>query len=81
MKIEVLLFARLREAIGTDQMTVDVEPGITVSQLAAEVVTKHGGADVASLPLRCAVAETLVADDHLLCEGDQVVILTPMCGG
>lgn len=81
MTIEVLLFAQLQDAAGTDRIIVEVEKGTTASQLAVDVVTKHANADLASLPLRCAIDEEFVANHHVLRDGDRLAILTPVCGG
>ena len=81
MKVEVLLFAQLREVLGAGSLTVDVEAGTTVSRLAADLLASRGAVQVAALPLRYAVGEAFVEADHRLCEGDIVALMPPVCGG
>ncbi|MDH3217716.1 MAG: MoaD/ThiS family protein [Candidatus Krumholzibacteria bacterium] len=81
MKIEVLLFAQLRESLGTSRTVLELEEGQTVRDVAHRLMAQAGKPDVGSLPLRFAVNEEFVEEDHRLIDGDRVAVLTPVSGG
>ncbi len=81
MKVDVLLFAQLRDAISADHLELEVEDGTTVSQLAEELMASRGDERVRGLPLRYAVDETFVSDDYRLRDGDSVALIPPVSGG
>ena len=80
MKVEVLLFAQLREAIG-DRVVLETAEGVTVAELGAELLASRGAGRFASLPLRYAVDEAFVPHDHELRDGDIVAMIPPVSGG
>jgi molybdopterin synthase sulfur carrier subunit len=80
MRIEVLLFAQLREAIG-ESVVMDAAEGATVAEVGAEVLGSRAAGRFSSLPLRYAVDETFVPDDHPLRDGDVVAMIPPVSGG
>ena len=77
MTIEVLLFAQLREAMNTDRVQVAAALGETVGVVAERVLGDMRNA----FPLRFAVNADFVDESHLVREGDQLTILTPVSGG
>ncbi len=81
MTIELLLFASLREACGTDRSLVDADEGANVAQIAAGFFAARG-VDAATLPpYRFAVNESFVSADHVPTGGDRVAVLAPFAGG
>lgn len=81
MKIEVLLFAQLREILGADSRVIEIEDGRTVREVADGLIAETEGSVLDSLPLRFAVNEEFVDDEHLLRDGDRLALLTPVSGG
>ncbi|MDH3196624.1 MAG: MoaD/ThiS family protein [Candidatus Krumholzibacteria bacterium] len=81
MRIDVLLFARLRDVISADHLEFEVEEGTTVSQLAEKLMASRGDERVRGLPLRYAVDETFVPGDYRLRDGDSVALIPPVSGG
>ena len=81
MTIEVLFFAQLREAFGTDRSVLDVSDGETVREAAGRLLDRHGDKRIAALPLSYAVNEEFVAGDYRLREGDRLALLAPVSGG
>ena len=81
MRIRLLLFAGLREAVGKKDMLLELEPGASLQKLVALVeeqfppVAKYQGRLLVSLN------EKRAAMDTLLEEGDEVALLPPMSGG
>jgi molybdopterin converting factor small subunit len=81
MKIEVLVFARLKELLGTDREVLDVDDGETVKVVVARLLKQARWSDAASLPLSYAVNEEFVGENHELRDGDRLALLTPVSGG
>ena len=81
MKIEILLFASLRETCGTERSVVDATAGASVAQIAGDFLAARGIVPASLPPLRYAVNEAFVSGDHAPSEGDRLAVLTPFAGG
>lgn len=81
MKIELLLFAQLRDAFGAGSVTLEVEAGATVSVAAAAAFASLADQRYEKLPVRFAVGESFVDDDFVLREGDTLALIPPVSGG
>jgi len=81
VKVEVLLFAQLKEAVGSGTRTISLEDGATVEDVVAVLRSWPEWETVASLPLTFAVNERVVEGGHPLSDGDRVALLTPISGG
>ena len=81
MKIEVLFFAQLREAIGDSRRVIDVERAAVVSDVVSLIEKWPEWRAVSSLPLTFAVNERVVDGRHPLGDGDRLALLTPIQGG
>ena len=81
MTIEVLLFAQLRDALGEAHVRVDAGAGTTAGEFAHAFISDRFGDRFDSMPIRIAVNETVVAEDHILQDGDRLALLTPVSGG
>jgi len=85
MKVTVLYFARLREAVGRDRESLDLPPAVaTVGALRAWLVAR--GAPWAEAfteikRIRAAVAQQMASDDTPLAEGAEVAFFPPVTGG
>lgn len=85
MKLNVLYFARLREALGRDRESIEVPAGVTtVAQLRVWLMAR--GEPFATAfgeikRIRAAVDQTMVADDAPLSEGAEVAFFPPVTGG
>lgn len=81
MRVRLLLFAGLREAVGKKDMLLELDPGASLQELMTRVeeqfppVAKYQGRLLVSLN------EERAAMDTLLEEGDEVALLPPMSGG
>jgi len=80
MKVELLLFAQLRDAFGANAVTVDVARGEPVADAAARALADRAPA-LLELPLRYAVGERFVDGEYVLDENDVVALLPPVSGG
>jgi molybdopterin synthase sulfur carrier subunit len=82
--IKVLYFARLREALGLAEESVDVNNGISVADLMALLAARGGQWQQefdGCKPLRAAVNQTLVSNDARIHDGDEVAFFPPVTGG
>ncbi|MFJ5445029.1 molybdopterin converting factor subunit 1 [Methylobacillus methanolivorans] len=82
--IQLLYFARLREALGSDGESLDwQEPG-TVAALKQKLATRGGAWQeqfAGNTSLRAAVNQELVPDTMLIKPGDEVAFFPPVTGG
>lgn len=76
MRVEVRLFAGLREQAGTRSRTLDLADGATAGDVwrALELGTEPEG-------LMIAVNRAYAERDHVLGEGDEVALIPPVSGG
>jgi molybdopterin synthase sulfur carrier subunit len=85
MKVTVLYFARLREALGRDRETLDLPADVaTVGALRAWLVARgapHAEAFTEIKRIRAAVAQQMAGDDAPLAEGAEVAFFPPVTGG
>jgi molybdopterin converting factor small subunit len=81
LKIEVLFFAQLREAVGDSMRVLEVGGTPVVSDVIAVIEKWPEWRAVSSLPLTFAVNERVVDAGHQLGDGDRLALLTPIQGG
>ncbi|MDZ7652291.1 MAG: molybdopterin converting factor subunit 1 [Burkholderiaceae bacterium] len=85
MKLNVLYFARLRDALGRDREAIEVPGSVTtVAQLRAWLIAR--GEPFATAfgeikRIRAAVDQTMVSDDAPLVDGAEVAFFPPVTGG
>ncbi|MBD1381778.1 molybdopterin converting factor subunit 1 [Metabacillus arenae] len=76
--ITVLLFAHLREEIGSDKLLIE-ESGITIHQL-KELLYKNY--QLASLKtVMTAINESFATEEDIVKDGDTVAFIPPVSGG
>ncbi len=84
MKVEVLLFARIREQLGTSQLMAELAEGSSLKQL-TEVLFEEYGAPwlevLAAENVIRAVNHVVSDDSVILAEGDEVAFFPPVTGG
>lgn len=85
MKVEVLYFAGLREALGTGRESVALPEGVsTAGALRAHLRTRGGAwaeALAESRTLRVAVDQAMASADAPLRDGAEVAFFPPVTGG
>lgn len=85
MKITILYFAALREALGTERESVDVPVEVqTASELRTWLARRGGVWSEALAPgraLRMAVNRKLADPETQLSEGAEVAVFPPVTGG
>lgn len=80
MKVEVLLFASYRENVGAGRLTLDLNDGATVGELACAMRAKFPGLPE---PGRIVVAVNNEYQEHdfVLSDGDEAALIPPVSGG
>jgi len=79
MKVTVKFFARYREIVGTEDIEVEVDSGMTIVNLIAKLVTQYS--DFPADPYMVAVNAEYVEPDTILQQGDEVAFFPPFSGG
>jgi molybdopterin converting factor subunit 1 len=81
MRVNVKLFARLREIAGAAELTRDLEPGATIGVLWRQLATEFP----ALAPYERSISSARNADyarmDEPVRDGDEVAFLPPVSGG
>lgn len=80
----VIFFASIREDLGTDQVLVDIESDMRVSELIDTLAKKHGpewGAILKAENIKIAVNQELITEDVLLKPEDEIAFFPPVTGG
>ena len=81
MTVRVLLFAALREAVGTGELRVSLARESTGSDLLDTLGAEHPEIARQRPFLRLAVNRRYVRGDVALGDGDEVALITPVSGG
>jgi MoaE-MoaD fusion protein len=76
MKLDVRLFAMLRQSAGRDSIEVELPDGATVGDLLAAVSDLTG-----EMPVRVAVNREYSAENRPLEPGDELALIPPVSGG
>ena len=81
MRVNVKLFARLRELVGTGDLTLDAPESATVHEVWQALVLLHPSAAVYERSMSCAVNLNYARMTTPVSEGDEVAFLPPVSGG
>ncbi len=81
MRCEVLLFANLAEAIGTDRLAIDLDEGSRVGDVLDKLAAEHDAIGQMRRVLAVAVNERYCPADAELNDGDVVALIGPVSGG
>jgi molybdopterin synthase sulfur carrier subunit len=85
MKITILYFASLREALGTERESVELPPHVVTASHLRAWLCERGGVWSESLAegraLRMAVDRKLASLDARLSDGIEVAVFPPVTGG
>jgi molybdopterin converting factor subunit 1 len=81
MKVKVLLFASLREAVGASQSALEVEPGASVSDVWAGMATIFPSLVPHTGTAAFAINGAYAKPDERVSDGDEIAFLPPVSGG
>ena len=80
MEVEALLFASYREKVGVGRLTLDLDEGATVGDLAEAMRAKFPGLPEAER-IVVAVNNEYQEHDFVLSDGDEAALIPPVSGG
>ena len=84
MKIKVLYFAALREALGSSGETLELPTGVTTLAGVRALIAGRGGDwdKLAQMKnLRAAVNQRMAEPEAVIADGDEVAFFPPVTGG
>ncbi len=80
IKVRLKCFSQVKYALGTGEMTLEIEIGTTTSEL-EEMVRSRADGRLDDVGLSVAINKQYVKDDVVLNDGDEVVLIPPVQGG
>jgi molybdopterin converting factor subunit 1 len=81
MRIKVKFFASYKEAVGRDELDLEMKDESNVSELLEAVKAKHPAIGELIEPLIVSVNKEYAEFDKVLNDGDEVALLPPVSGG
>jgi molybdopterin synthase catalytic subunit len=81
MKVNVRLFAGLKELLGGRELVLDLTDGATIGDLRDALSRDYPIVTPFLTTLVCAVQEEYVPSSHRLRDGDEVALIPPVSGG
>jgi molybdopterin synthase catalytic subunit len=81
MRVHVVAFAALREALGTSRLTLDLDAGATAAGLRSRLAREHPRLGDLLAACRVARGTDFVDDGAPLAEDDTIVLIPPVSGG
>lgn len=81
--VKVLFFARLRETLATDSLTLTLEEGSTTADLLSQLAGRGGvwSELTSGPPVLIAVNQTMARNSTPLQDQDEVALFPPVTGG
>jgi molybdopterin converting factor subunit 1 len=81
MKVKVLLFASLREVVGSSQSAVELEPGARVEDAWTRMTSLYPRLAPHTGTIAFALNSAYTSSHEALHDGDEVAFLPPVSGG
>lgn len=81
MRVRVLLFAGLREAVGEKELDLELGAGATIADLMAELASRYAAVEAYRGRLMISRNAERVREDAPVADGDEVALLPPVSGG
>ncbi len=81
MKVNVVVFARARELIGSDQLQLDLPPQSTIHQFKQQLLQQFPALNELLPHCAFAINREYATDDQVLEDGCEVGLIPPVSGG
>ncbi len=79
--LSIKLFASFREAMGSDEIRIDIDDEITVSQMKKIVFETFPNLQKLKIPFFVAVNHKYATDSDVIGTKDEVALIPPVSGG
>ena len=81
MRVNVRLFASLREAVGRERLSLEIPAGASVEDAWRRLVTQHPTLEPRRQSLAAAINRSYSPFESVLKAGDEVAFIPPVSGG
>jgi molybdopterin synthase catalytic subunit len=81
VKVSLLLFAALRDAVGERTLCLELAEGATVNDLKHQLAARYPRVEPMMKTVVCAIDDEYVKSEARLCEGAEVALIPPVSGG
>ncbi|WP_166831971.1 MoaD/ThiS family protein [Thalassoroseus pseudoceratinae] len=81
MNLSVRVFARARDIVGADTISVELPDSSTVTDLKTALAQQHPGLEPLAANLHVAIGNDYATDDHTLTASDDIAVFPPVSGG
>jgi molybdopterin converting factor subunit 1 len=81
MRIQVKLFATLRQLAGWSQQTIELADGSTLNTLLIQLTERHPALNLTGRTLYAAINLEFAKPEQVLTDGDEVALMPPVSGG
>jgi MoaE-MoaD fusion protein len=81
MRVRVLLFGQLKDIVGRQEDSLDLEPGTRLAAVMAHYAERYPQLQGLSKSIACSVNQEYAQGTAVLREGDEVGLLPPVSGG
>lgn len=81
--LTVRFFARLREELGVEELSVEAEPGLTAGQVLGQLASQGGAWAqlTGAQPVMIAVNQAMARENTPVNAGDELAFFPPVTGG
>jgi sulfur-carrier protein len=79
--VNILFFARLREQMGMQTLSLDINPPISLATLKAQLSITYPQFSELRPPIMAAINQDFATDEGLIYAGDEVAFFPPVTGG
>jgi molybdopterin converting factor subunit 1 len=81
MRVRVLLFGQLKDIIGRQEDSLELEPGAKLSAVTAYYAERYSKFQGLNSSIACSINQEYAQGSAVLKEGDEVALLPPVSGG
>ena len=81
VRVQVLYFAKAREAVGISEESVDIADGATTDDLRAHLIASHPPLESVFGSCVMALNQEYVTEVQSLKERDEIAVIPPISGG
>jgi len=81
MRVRVLLFGQLKDIVGRQEDSLDLQPGANLSAVMAHYAERYPRFQGLNSSIACSINQEYAQGSAVLKEGDEVALLPPVSGG